>query len=60
MRYMITYCKTQTAITYKKTEEEAIEITKKLRKAGYQTTIWEETENGVKIYNETNEKLQNG
>ena len=46
MKYMIVYCKTTPAITYRNTIEAAQDLAQQLKRCGYTVEIWEQNAEG--------------
>lgn len=46
MKYMIVYCKTTPAITYRNTIEAAQDLAQQLKRCGYTAEIWEQSAEG--------------
>lgn len=48
MKYMIVYCKTTPAITYRNTREEAEALAQRMKSVGYDVDIWERDAEGAR------------
>ena len=48
MRYMIVYCKTAPAISYRDTIEGARDLAQQLKRCGYTVEIWEQDAEGAR------------
>lgn len=46
MKYMIVYCKTTPAISYRNTIEAAQDLAQQLKRCGYTVEIWEQDAEG--------------
>lgn len=48
MKYMIVYCKTTPAISYRNTLEAAQDLAQQLKRCGYTVDIWEQDAKGAR------------
>lgn len=48
MKYMIVYCKTTPAISYRNTLEAAQDLAQQLKRCGYTVNIWEQDAKGAR------------